>query len=437
MAAYHKDDQFDTAEVTVYVQSFKDTNPVFINKGWSSNNPILHFKVKEEMPIGSTLFTLVAEDPVTKHKIQSFQIVQPDPLSVFGIFDRTGEIVLKKRLDYEELISTQIEFSVMARSNNGRATTTNINVTVENVNDNRPEFDQKVYKATVIENVSYPTKVITVHATDADAVLTEYDRIIGFNSVSYSLTGQNAESFIINNKTGLIQIAPNQTLDREKHAVIRLTVTAEDAPGKPTETRKSTSELIINVLDVNDNAPTFMHKTYSAVIPENSEVSTFVANITATDPDEGPGGEIRYELLNEGDANGLLRINTNTGEIRTKVSLTGKGRSEPYELVIRAQDNGDQISKQVSLHTDVSFVLYIGDVSANDGIPFFVSPKIGQIANISENATIGSPVFQVIAKDFDNPMSPSGQLSYRIQDDIEDANSFRIGRFFLCITKMC
>lgn len=235
-----------------------------------------------------------------------------------------------------------------------------------------------------METALYPTELITVHANDKDAELTDYDRIIGFNSVSYHLIGSNAGSFTINNNTGLLQIAPGQTLDREKQSKIVLTVSAEDAPGKPSEKRKATVEVIIDVLDVNDNPPMFSQKSYSAVIPENSNVNALVANLSASDPDEGPGGEIRFELLDEGDANGLFKINVNTGEIRTKKSLTGKGRSEPYELSIRAQDNGDQVAKQKSLYTDVALVVFIGDVSSNDGIPVFISPKVGQIANISE-----------------------------------------------------
>lgn len=43
-----------------------------------------------------------------------------------------------------------------------------------------------------------------------------------------------------------------------------------------------------------------------------------------------------------------------------------------------------------------------------------------------QNATIGAPVFQVVASDPDSPASPSGTLRYRIQSDIEDAKSFRI-----------
>lgn len=235
-----------------------------------------------------------------------------------------------------------------------------------------------------METAQYPTEIITVQAIDKDAVLTDYDRLIGLNSVSYHLIGSNAGSFIINNETGLLQIAPGQTLDREKQSQIILTVSAEDAPGKPSEKRKTTVEVIVDILDVNDNPPSFSQKSYSAVIPENSDLNALVANLSASDPDEGPGGEIRFEILDEGDANGLFKINVNTGEIRTKKSLTGKGRSEPYELIIRAQDNGDQVAKQKSLYTDVPLVLFIGDVSSNDGIPVFVSPKVGQIANISE-----------------------------------------------------
>lgn len=148
-AVYNKEEQFDTADVTIYIQSFKDTNPVFRNKGWTSSLAVVNVKVKEEMPIGMVLFQLMAEDPVNNRKIQSYEMVQEDPLGVFQLNDRTGEIMLKKRLDYEELVSPNIEFSVKARSTDGRSTVTNVNVTVENVNDNSPEFDKKSYRATV------------------------------------------------------------------------------------------------------------------------------------------------------------------------------------------------------------------------------------------------------------------------------------------------
>lgn len=42
----------------------------------------------------------------------------------------------------------------------------------------------------------------------------------------------------------------------------------------------------------------------TAVVPENVPVGIRVIKLTATDPDEGLGGEIKYEFLDEGEANG-------------------------------------------------------------------------------------------------------------------------------------
>lgn len=76
---------------------------------------------------------------------------------------------------------------------------------------------------------------------------------------------------------------------------------------------------------------------------------------------------------------GLFAINVNTGELRTAKALTGKGRTEPYSLTLRAQDGG-----RPSLFTDISLKLVIGDVVSNDGIPTFVHPKLDEMAYISE-----------------------------------------------------
>lgn len=47
-----------------------------------------------------------------------------------------------------------------------------------------------------------------------------------------------------------------------------------------------------------------MNEFFAAVVPENVPVGISVINITATDPDEGLGGEVKYEFLDEGEANG-------------------------------------------------------------------------------------------------------------------------------------
>lgn len=60
----------------------------------------------------------------------------------------------------------------------------------------------------------------------------------------------------------------------------------------------------IDVLDVNDNAPQFGKRSYSTVIPENMAVGSSVLAVTASDPDEGAGAEVSYELVDQGEASG-------------------------------------------------------------------------------------------------------------------------------------
>lgn len=121
---------------------------------------------------------------------------------------------------------------------------------------------------------------------------------------------------------------------------------------------------------------------------------------------------------------GLFKINHTTGEIYSARALTGKGRTEPYNMRVRAQDKGES-----PLYSDVGLTLYIGDVVSNDGVPLFIRPMLDEVAYIAENSTIGSPVFQVIASDPDNSNRPEGRITYRFLEDGnfgKDASAFRI-----------
>lgn len=70
------------------------------------------------------------------------------------------------------------------------------------------------------------------------------------------------------------------------------------------EQRSTRALVTVDILDVNDNAPVFPQESYTAVIPENAQTGVSVVNITATDLDEGEGGQIHFEIIDEGEANG-------------------------------------------------------------------------------------------------------------------------------------
>lgn len=75
------------------------------------------------------------------------------------------------------------------------------------------------------------------------------------------------------------------------------------------EQRSTRALVTVDVLDVNDNAPSFDQESYTAVIPENASSGVSVVNITATDPDEGNGGIINYEIIDEGETSGKQKYN--------------------------------------------------------------------------------------------------------------------------------
>lgn len=79
---------------------------------------------------------------------------------------------------------------------------------------------------------------------------------------------------------------------------------ATDTPNGSPLAKKTSAEVIIDIMDVNDNAPKFSTKSFTAVVPENVNLQTTVVNMTAYDPDEGLGGEIKYEIVDEGESNG-------------------------------------------------------------------------------------------------------------------------------------
>nr|CAD7446778.1 unnamed protein product [Timema bartmani] len=415
-------EQIAKVEISIYIQAYNDSNPIFTLPGWSISNTIVKIKIPEEQPVGTVLMTLTAKDPITSKFIKKFEQIESNTSvdeEKFVIIEvNSGNVILNKRLDFESLHQKSLRFQVLAISEDGSHNSElTVVMDVEDINDNSPEFSQKLYNVQILESSKFPEILMTIQATDHDSI----NNLTGYGTVNYLLSGENADFFIVNRITGIIQIAPNTTLDREKQSTLNFVVIAIDTPQGGVNQRKSTAMVRVEVLDVNDNAPQFSKPIYSAVVPENVIVDTQVTIVAAHDPDEVLSGQIIYEISDEGEANGLFQVNMTTGNVTTQRVLTGKGRAEPYQLIIRAHDKGEP-----PLFTDVILNVHIGDVFANDGVPIFIHPELEEIAQISENSSIGSPVFQVLASDPDDPNSPNGKIKYTFLNVENDANVFSI-----------
>ncbi|XP_046738432.1 cadherin-86C [Diprion similis] len=220
-----------------------------------------------------------------------------------------------------------VEFTIIAQEV-GPATnlSTSVPVTVflKDINDNPPEFEKDVYEVTLIENVSPKTRVVQVHATDKDTGLSGSVRYTG-------IIGPGNETLTMDSETGLIVVADGSPgLDREVTASLRLFVEARDENGRGLS---STVPLIVNLLDVNDNAPIFDKPIYEFIL--NSEQTNFTspAFIRAVDADaEPPNNEVRYELMH-GNYGNKFRLNEVTGELTLREPLTKSRRRRNNDYV--------------------------------------------------------------------------------------------------------
>lgn len=112
--------------------------------------------------------------------------------------------VSNSTLDYEDPNQRKFIMLVIAKELHTAemlSSTATITVTVVDINDNAPNFDQESYSATISEMATPGTLVSTIVAKDRDSGR------FGENGIVYKLAGNGAEKFIVNNRTGTVSVA--------------------------------------------------------------------------------------------------------------------------------------------------------------------------------------------------------------------------------------
>ena len=81
--------------------------------------------------------------------------------------------------------------------------------------------------------------------------------------------------------------------------------------GLPPKT--SSTNILINVIDANDNVPVFVKLSDRIKIVESTDISMVVYQVKAEDKDSGANGQVNYEIL-KGNINSVFYINPITGD---------------------------------------------------------------------------------------------------------------------------
>ncbi len=241
------------------------------------------------------------------------------------------------------------------------------------------------------------------HATDADG-----------DTVTYSLidpptAGGNA-LFSIDSSTGQISLttAGAASIDYESGTKsYSLTVQASDGSAS----HHPTATVVVNLTNVNDNAPVFSIDNPPHSLPENSSAGAISGAVArATDAD---GDTVTYTLLNVPTVNGsaLFSIDSSSGQ----VSLTAAGAAAiDYESGTKSYSLTVQASDGLAAHNKTATVT-VNLTNINDNSPVLTVDN----AILPENASAG-PISGAVAHATD---ADGGTLTFSLVDPPTDGNN--------------
>ncbi|GFN76587.1 protocadherin fat [Plakobranchus ocellatus] len=330
-----KDRMSTTATVEVKLRDINNSPPVFLTP------PTIH--VPETAPVGSTVYTIVAEDADEKGTPNSriqYTLVSQTRASppTFSLEPDTGALVLLAELDRETLTNHSLVIRARDGVTDSSSPTTSpphvtelrLHVLVDDANDNAPEFTEAEYLRTVAEDVAVGTSLLRVLASDKDQ---------GFNgAVRYFIVGgAGSHDFHLDATSGVLRV--QKALDFERVSNYSLQVQALDSSVESPSLSANTT-VTIQVTDINDFVPVFDDSPYHTFVQEGMPDGPVpVMTVRARDDDSAENGRLQYSLWKVSSSPNFFRVEPISGAI-TVLKTLDRETTPMYVLTIVARDGG-------------------------------------------------------------------------------------------------
>ncbi|KAM7140594.1 protocadherin alpha-6 isoform 14-T14 [Molossus nigricans] len=355
---------------------------------WEAGSGQIHYSVPEEAKHG-TFVGRIAQDlglELAELVSRLFRVASKGRGDLLEVNLQNGILFVNSRIDREDLCGRSVECSIHLEVIVERPLQVfHVEVEVKDINDNPPVFRGKEQRVLVYES-RLPDSLFPLEGA--------WDEDVGSNSIlTYKLS--SSDYFTLDVKTNSddntqIGLVLRKSLDREETPEHTLLLMATDG-GKPELT--GTIQVLVTVLDVNDNAPSFQRSEYEVRIFENSDNGTIVIQLNASDPDEGTNREISYSF------NSLVSpmvieqfsIDSNTGEITIRKNLDFEKMSS-YKIRIDATDRG---------HPPMvgHCIILVKVLDINDNVPQISLTSLS--FPVREDAPLGSVIALISVSDQD------------------------------------
>lgn len=366
---------FSEVSFIVTVVAGPNTKPPVFSKS------VYEIHVNESANINSTVVVVQADDPETDPV--KYSIISGNDLRQFTMSSESGAITVIRQLDRETL--TKYQLMIRAEDLGGLFTTAVVNIKILDANDNAPEFDETTmpYLFSVDEGKTNAF-VGMVQAFDMDE---------GRNAdVVYSLPSNFP--FSINKETG--EIHTKEKLIFNKQSEFEFMVKASDRGVVPLSNEV---RIKISVKDIPDIMPVFSKALIEVKVPENlPDTLVAVVRISNTQSVESVTYVIKKTLSKD-----LFKIDSMTGEVRTKKSLDFEAKAV-HEIIVGTQENeGKALGDVVKIKVTVE--------DRNDVAPVFLIPP--EPVSLTDDQHVGALIASMPAVDTDGT-SPGNVVRYEM-----------------------
>lgn len=370
------------------------------------------YSVKEGQSPGSLVGDLAADAAQHMQNVVFNQLPSPDATKLFRVDKNTGKLYTAQTIDAEALCHYNTKCSqsldVTIQQFNSITSILDIEILIEDINDNPPEFPQKQINLQFSENDGKGLKKSIPGATDKD---------IGFSNshITYELKEDQNDPFSLEvskklDGTSELRIELQERLDREVKEFYKIQVVAKDG-GQPSQ--QSVLDLHISVIDTNDNPPKFPQNVYNVSIKYEHEVGIPVIILTATDADDGENGKISYHFSakTSRNARSLFKINPETGEI-TLIKKFSVLQQLSYKLYIEATDHGNSPLSSIAI---VNIVIVDQQNNPPKIFMTFISVAKKDTVLVPEDISLHSLIANVKVSDDD--AGQNGDVSCELKHD--------------------
>ena len=345
--------------MNISVIDYNDNAPKF-------TQDVYNVTIQEDIQLGTVILRVSANDRDTgknaevTYKFSSRQ-TEVDFLSIYRISNTSGEVSVIGQPEYDP---NKPYYSIIVEASDSGTTVrkssqAQVLVYINDTNNNAPQISINFLLS---NGQDYAVIKENANIGDVTAHIDVKDEDTGINGrVNCTLESDYFRLQEISNILNEYKVVVKSNIDREKQIEHVVTIYCHDG-GSPS--LNSSASFVVQVQDENDNAPTFLNANgiYVAEIDENKPAQTIVVKVSATDPDQGPNGQVRYYLGPEAQFD--FSIDPTNGMVRTRV-IFDREHTSGINFTVLAVDGGNPTD-----HTATATVLLrIND--ENDVTPSF------------------------------------------------------------------